>query len=36
MEHNLAMKKNKRLPFEAIWMDLENIKISDQIKTNII
>ena len=36
MEYYSAIKKNKILPFAAIWMDLENIMLSEisQTKTN--
>ena len=38
MEYYSAMKKNEILPFEAMWMDLENIMLSEtnQRKTNAI
>ena len=36
MEYYSAIKKNEILPFAAMWMDLENIKVSEvnQRKTN--
>ena len=33
-EYYLAMKKNKRLPFTATWMDLEIIIISEVSQTD--
>ena len=38
MEYYSATKKNEIMPFEATWMDLEIIILSEvsQIKTNII
>ena len=38
MEYYLAIKKTEILPFEATWMDLENIMLSEisQRKTNTI
>ena len=35
MAYYSAIKKNKRMPFAATWMDLEMI-IPSQTKTNII
>ena len=29
MEYYLAIKKNKLLPFATVWMDLENIMLSE-------
>ena len=29
MEYYLAMKKKKNLPFATVWMDLENIMLSE-------
>ena len=29
MEYNLVIKKNKMMPFAAIWMDLEIIILSE-------
>ena len=29
MEYYLAMKKKKMLPFATVWMDLENIMLSE-------
>ena len=29
MEYYFAIKKKKVLPFEAVWMDLENIILSE-------
>ena len=29
MEHNLAVKKKKTVPFAAAWMDLENVMLSE-------
>ena len=29
MEYNLVIKKNETMPFEAIWMDLEIITLSE-------
>ena len=38
MEHYLAIKKNKIMPFAVTWMDLEIIMLSDvrQGKTKVI
>ena len=38
MEYYSAIRKNKILPFAAIWMDLEVIILSEisQIKTNTV
>ena len=38
MEYNSAIKKNEIMPFEATWMDLEIITLSEvrQRKTNTI
>ena len=36
MEYYSAIKKNKILPFEATWMDLENIILCEVGQTNII
>ena len=38
MEYYSAIKKKKKLPFAATWMDLENIILSEvsQTKENII
>ena len=38
LEYYSAIKKNKIMLFAAIWMDLENIILSEvsQTKTNII
>ena len=39
MEYYMAVKKKKILPFATVWMDLENIilsEISCQRKTNTI
>ena len=37
MEHYSAIKKNEILPFVAMWIDLENIILSEvKSKTNII
>ena len=33
MEYYLAIKKNKVLPFAAIWMDLEGIMLSEISQT---
>ena len=33
MDHNSAIKKNKVLPFAAIWMDLEGIMLSEISQT---
>ena len=29
MEYSLAMRKNEILPFEAMWMELEGIMLSE-------
>ena len=29
MEYYLAIKKKKLLPFETVWMDLENIRLRE-------
>ena len=29
MEYDSAIKKNKIIPFAAIWMDLESVKLSE-------
>ena len=29
MQYYLAIKKNKMLPFATVWMDLENIMLSE-------
>ena len=38
MEYYSAIKKNKKMPFAATWMDLEIIRLSEvsQTKTNTI
>ena len=38
MEYYSAIKKNRIMPFAAIWMDLEIITLSEvsQTKTNVI
>ena len=38
MEYYSAVNKKKILPFEAVWMDLENIMLSEisQRNTNTI
>ena len=38
MEYYSAIKRNEILPFIAIWMDLENIMLSEisQAKTNTV
>ena len=33
MEYYSAIKKNKILPFEAMWMDLESILLSEVSQT---
>ena len=32
MEYYLAMKKKRILPFVTVWMDLENIMLSEIIQ----
>ena len=29
MEYDSAIKKNKIIPFAALWMDLESVKLSE-------
>ena len=38
VEYNSAMKKNEMLPFAAVWMDLQNIMLSEinQRRTNTV
>ena len=33
MQYYLAIKKNKMLPFATVWMDLENIMLSEISQT---
>ena len=35
MEYYSAIKKKKSLPFETVWMDLENIMLSEISQSEI-
>ena len=36
MEYFSATRKNEIMPFAAMWMDLENIMLSEMSKTNTV